>query len=269
MGTSLTVPAQQGWRPPQWARGVPALTIVATDQNTGVSTIYVFDGTLHADHEQQSVITLNPIQTGAPIADHAYPMPARLTAELMTSDAMQSWFVAPPAGSLQSILSGGGGSGYTQGYWITPNKQVSAFETLLSLSSNRIPVSVATLLHTYDVMLVSDVRAVESSETRYAGKFTVTFTQIFTAVVEYNPPTASDDPQATIIAMSGTSAPAPVPQSIQVSNFLGPLIPNMSAMPGETPFSQLPFNSQAASVPAAGSWSSIPTTQIPWVGPSH
>ena len=217
MGSPITSPATtDGWRPPQWQSGNsgPALTMVVTNPNTGEKTIYVFDTSLRADHEGQSVITLNPTQSGAPIADHAYIMPRRLTVELLMSDAMQSYFIQPPPGTLQSILSNPGSSGFSAGYWAGPSKSVSAYQTLLQVRSQRWPVSIATRLTTYDLMIISEVRAVESQETRYGGKFTVTFTEIFTATVTAKL-TDSTRKQVTIITIGGTVNLQPVPDNIR------------------------------------------------------
>ena len=83
------------WRPPQWASSnEPIFWIVPVQQGAvGPQQLYAFDGPMEIDHEQQSVVTLNPIQTGAPIGDHAYVVPARLVAHLLMSDSMQSFIV--------------------------------------------------------------------------------------------------------------------------------------------------------------------------------
>ena len=52
---------------------------------------YVFDGEPDIQHDQELSITQNPVQTGASISDHAFLVPVRVTAEILMSDAMQSF----------------------------------------------------------------------------------------------------------------------------------------------------------------------------------
>ncbi len=243
-GSGNSVLDALAWRPPQWVRG-PALTLTVTDsipdpdtgQPTTRQTAYVFDGAMRADHEQQAVITLNPIQTGAPITDHAYVVPPRLTVELVMSDAMQS---------------------FTVGQWTDgPSRSVSAFKTLKDIQSKRNLCSVATRMDQYDKMLISEVRASETTDTRYAGRFTVVFVQILTAAIEatsstFNPVTDSERPQTTVETTAGQIQPNPVPVAVQSQNTVQ--IPYLAAKAGETPNTVY----RAASVPGAGSWTSIP-----------
>ena len=224
----MTVQGATGaFRPANW-KSKDTLTITATETTQGAkgqpvntAVAYVFDGVLHADHYQQSVITLNPVQTGAPIADHAYTMPQRLTVELLMSDAMQSYYITQ----------------WQDG----PTRSYSAYQKLLSLQQQRTPLQVATRMNQYDRMLVTEVRAAESSETKYGGKFYVTFTQILTAQIEatnssFNPLTDSSDPQTTVQTTVGQVATVPPSAATQALNY--------------TPL--------ATPVPAAGQWSSLP-----------
>jgi hypothetical protein len=212
------------FRPANW-KSKDTLTITATETtqseegepvNTAVA--YVFDGVLHADHYQQSVITLNPVQTGAPIADHAYTMPQRLTVELLMSDAMQSYYITQ----------------WQDG----PTRSYSAYQKLLSLQQQRTPLQVATRMNQYDRMLVTEVRAAESAETKYGGKFYVTFTQILTAQIEISQSGTADSaiPQTTVQTTVGQVATVPPSAATQALNY--------------TPL--------ATPVPAAGQWSSLP-----------
>src|SRR6185312_10356981 len=98
------------WRPPQWSQG-PLFSMTATSPVTGDTTAYVFDAVLVADHDQEAVVTMNPVQTGAAITDHVYIQPARLVIEIKMSDSMQSY-----------------NTGAGTGQWAAnPSKSVSAY----------------------------------------------------------------------------------------------------------------------------------------------
>lgn len=153
------------WRPPQWpASKASTLTLTVKDPDTKVTTAYIFDGIPRAEHEQQSTITLNPVQTGAALSDHAYVNPPRLTVEILMSDTMQS---------------------FTLGQWAdNPSRSVSAYQQLVKLQKQRATCQVATRLNIYENMLIASIRAPESKETRYGSKGTVTFVGILRASVE-------------------------------------------------------------------------------------
>ena len=238
------------WRPPQWNKQQPALTIAAMDPSvdpdpsTGGQVTYVFDGTMRADHDQESVITLNPVQSGAPIADHAYVVPSRLTVELLMSDAMQSYTSGQFAGGA--------------------SRSVSAYQLLKKAQKQKWLLTVTTRLASYDNMVITSVHGAESPETRYGAKFSVTFTQILTASVEavntrFLVPDESARPQATENTNVGQLPAEEVPDSITTSNEVpvdilnDPLIVPTPAVAWPV---QIP-TARAASVPAAGRWSSI------------
>jgi hypothetical protein len=199
--------------------GTSVFSVIAPDA-AGNLTAYVFDGVIHAEHEQATIITLNPVQTGAALSDHAYVVPPRLVVEIAMSDAMQSFMLGQ----------------FTDG---SP-RSVSAYQTLVSIQQQRLPVSVATRLRQYDNMVIADIRAEEESRTRYALKAIVTFQQILTASIEatsssisYNPANSSL-PQVTGQTLIGQVQPLPVPASMIGQNY--------------TP--------AASTVPGAGNWSS-------------
>jgi hypothetical protein len=203
------------WRPPQWSQ-TPGLFIAVSDAQNGEQTFYVFDGALRAEHEQHSVITLNPVQTGAAISDHAYTVPARLVVEIAMSDAMQSFIV---------------------GQWSDgPSKSASAYQTLVALQRQRQVLQVATRLRQYDQMLISEVRTEETVGTRFALKAIVTFTEIITASVESTSSGVSFDPalpQTTGQTVTGQVRVSPVPENVQAQNsVVGPLAQSSSTVPG-------------------------------------
>ncbi|HJX54079.1 MAG TPA: hypothetical protein VJ801_15030 [Polyangia bacterium] len=218
------------WRPPQWIHA--AMFTVSVADAKGNQTVYVFDGVIRASHEQRSVVTLNPVQTGAAISDHAYIVPARLVLEISQSDAMQSYDVRQWADG--------------------PSKSVSAYQTLVALQKARQVLQVATRLRQYDKMLISEVHAEESEKSRYGLKAIVTFTEILTASVEATsssmsfPAADSELPQTTGETMGGQVPTAPVPANIQSQN-------SMSSAISEAGSALQPI---ASSIPGAGTWSS-------------
>src|SRR6185312_8878860 len=126
----IAVPNTGSWRPPQWNQ--PALTSITIpaqppDPVTGLavpSYTFVFDAILRAEHSQELKHTEHPVQTGANITDHMYPMPARLVLEIGMSDAMDS---------------------YSPGNWSgNPSKSVSAYETLLNFQNNKNLLTITT-----------------------------------------------------------------------------------------------------------------------------
>lgn len=207
----ISTPGNPGpYRPVQWSNpsvNLPALTMTVT-QN-GQTTAYVFDTSVEIQHEQNQVITLNPVQTGTAISDHAYLEPAHITAEIAMSDSVQS---------------------FTVGQFATaPSRSVSAFRILLAIQQQRSPVSIATRLNTYTNMMIASVRATENQESRYGLRAWVTFQQIITANVQtvqstpnangtYNPNTDSTRPQTTSSNLIGSVPVSPVPSSIQQQN---------------------------------------------------
>jgi hypothetical protein len=198
--------ANQPYRPPQWSSpNDPArLTMTFTDPITRGITAYVFDAVIRSEHDQQSVITQNPVQTGPAISDHAYVVPARLTIELLMTDAMQS---------------------FTLGQWSDgPSRSVSAFQTLKSLQQKKAVLQVATRLNTYSPMMILSVRAEEQNDTRFSLKATVSFMEILTASVEMTSstinfaPSDSSLPQTVGQTVGGQLLPLTVPGNVQLQD---------------------------------------------------
>lgn len=190
------------FRPPQWSTSTPPFTMTATDPVTGQQTAYVFDAIIRLAHRQQSVITLNPVQTGAAISDNAYIVPPKLVIEIGMSDAMQS---------------------YTVGQWAdAPSRSVSAYQTLVGIQAELSPVQIVTRLRSYSNMMIADIQADDDSTTAHALKATISFEQILTAQAQIvsssvSYPT-SEIPQTTNQTPVGQVQTIPVPASIQSQN---------------------------------------------------
>lgn len=241
LNPALSVPGGAGpYRPVTWSQSgnsVPALTMtVSGSGSNNQTTAYVFDTALDIRHEQDGVITINPVQTGTALNDHFYVTPVRVTAEILMSDSVQSFTVG-------QFASG-------------PSRSVAAFNLLMSLQSSRTLVSIATRLNMYSNMMIASVRGNEDHETRYGARFTVTFQQILTASVEqvqptfntnftYDPNADSTRPQTTSSTLIGQTPPNPVPPAIQQQH-------NITNAPPSAGLSSVP------SVAGAGAWSSYP-----------
>jgi hypothetical protein len=193
-----------GFRPPQWTNpGIttPPVTLTAMDPVSGQQTAYVFDGIPRGEHEQRTVITKIPVQTGAALSDHAYIEPPSLMIEIAMSDAMQSFVVGQFADS--------------------PSRSISAYQTLRTLQSDLSVVQVATRLWQYSNMMITSIRALEDYETNFGLKAIVTLDQILTANVDQSQNTStqqSADPQATNSTTTGQVQPSSVPASIDQLN---------------------------------------------------
>ena len=213
------------WRPPQYSKE-PLFTVGVTNPNSGNQYVYIFDSPIRVTHEQRSVITMNPVQTGAAVSDHAYVIPARVTVEILMSDAMQAYDT--------SEFTGGG------------PKSVMAYAALVQLQEDRQVVSIATRLREYDQMLVAEVRAEEDKESRYALKAWVTFQEIITASVGYEPPMVSSGmPQTTGYTMAGQIPTTPPPPAVQSQN-------GVTGIP----------SSIANALPSAGNYSSSASSML-------
>lgn len=224
------------WRPPQWGgKGYnPPLTIKTNDPASVQQTIYVFSTIMRVEHHQPSVVTLNPVQSGAAISDHAYVLPARVTVEIEMSDSMQA---------------------YTVGQWANgPSQSVAAYQTLVALQAKLNPVTLATRLNSYSNMMITDILADDTKETLHALKAIVTFTQIITAMIGVTSANstapASTIPQSTTSSQGGQPSTQPVPSSVQQNNNIS----NASAAGVNT--------APGSGVPGSGNWSSTPVSGL-------
>jgi hypothetical protein len=237
---SFVSPSSSGYRP--WVNGAkPALTMAA--KVGGNTTIYVFDNIQHIEHELDTTITLNPVQTGAAINDHAFLLPLKVTAEILMSDVCQSYTVGQFAGS--------------------PSRSVNAYQTLMTVWSNLAPIAITTRLAIpglapYAQMLIVNIRAEETVETVHGLRAWVTFQQIITAGVElvtsglvnapsYNNSTDSTRPQATGSTQLGNTPTQPVPSSVQQQN-------NIQNAPASANLDNVP------DVSGSGDWGSYPVS---------
>jgi hypothetical protein len=152
---------------------------------------YFFDAVIKFEHQSNLKITSHPVQTGSNIADHAYVEPSVLILEIGVSDAMQSY--------INGQFSDGSS-------W-----SVSAYQTLLKLQSDRLPLQIYTRLRTYKNMLVEQISALDDVKTSYGLKASVRFKEIF--VVDVSKVKVSARPQTTGATNRGTQQPASVSET--------------------------------------------------------
>jgi len=123
-----------------------------------------------------------------------------LTVEIAMSDAMQS---------------------YTIGQWSSgPTRSISAYQTLKALQLANTPVSLATKLASYSLMMITDCRAEETKDTKYALKATVTFTEIFTGTVLQVQPTQAIAAEGTPLQDSQTAQSQGQPPSPGIDSYV-------------------------------------------------
>jgi hypothetical protein len=255
--------------PPQWAR--PALTMITvppaynvptlsdgvntitahaatgtalgqsgtTDPTTGAYTLktgtiaqtakptyLVFDGVLRLGHSQRAVPTRLPIQDGSNLTDHVMLEPATLTLGILMTDVL-------PA--------------FGPGMWTgNASKSVACFQTLDALRALRVPLTITTRLKTYTNMVLIDVPAEDTVQTRWGLRTPVIFEQIFLAQVATQGVSART--QTTDDTSLGTTQPVAVPAGVTAQNGL-PSITTGAA-------SSSALQAQGGYVQGAGNWSS-------------
>jgi len=213
------------FRPPQWNQPqvysltVTQITTEATSSNivfqgqvtqssannpnirqTSKTVTYFFDAILRAEHNQELVETEHPIQDGASVVDHCYLRPAQVTLEIGMSDCMAR---------------------YVDGQFTSnSSKSISAYETLLDIQSQRIPITLATRLKLYENMVIKFIRAVDTRETQHALRVEVTFVQLIVAQTATNTIPASARPDATDLTNEGTKQVLPPSSTVQNSSNL-------------------------------------------------
>lgn len=170
-------------------------TVEQTTQATP-DQVYVFDAVIRTEHQQRIEKTQHPIQTGANISDHAFIMPARVVLEIGMSDAMDS---------------------YIAGQWTgDSSKSVNTYQTLKSIAAAKQPLTVTTRLNVYTNMLLTDISAPDSVETKFALKASIVFEELLTGTVTSQQVSARKD--LTGATNLGTKLPLPVPSSILQQN---------------------------------------------------
>ena len=150
---------------------------------------YVWDGYPRVEHEFQSVATKFPLQTGARGTDGAFNLPRRLTVEIVSSDAQQSY--------IPGQFSQGPVSGSDPYLFFTESKSVNAYQTLRRLWQANTLVTVTTRLDTYENMLIVGGRSIDDDTTRNGMRCVVVFEEIISGVISQTNVSARDDANGT------------------------------------------------------------------------
>lgn len=109
---------------------------------------FYFDAVFKTEHSANMMVTEHPVQTGAPIADHAYLEPEEITCEIGMTD-----------------VNGDGMS-------------VQMYQQLRELMSRREPFTLVTRLHSYNDMLITALSVPDDYTTMFALKAGIVFKQI-------------------------------------------------------------------------------------------
>jgi hypothetical protein len=204
--------------------------------------VFVFDAIYHADHLRELRHTEHPVQTGANISDHAYPLPAKITLNIGMSDVMDS---------------------FTPGTWTgNVSKSVAAYQTMVQLYQAVTFVNVTTRLDSYTNMLIEHIAAIDDNKTQHGARFTVTLgeinlatvTQVSSGVVfgsDLSGALVPARPQTTTQTSAGTVQVAPVPASITSRNKVSSVTAAENAAFANPPKAPYPVI-----IPGAGDWSS-------------
>lgn len=150
---------------------------------------YFFDAVLQTNYSRSLTITQHPVETGAAISDHAYVNPVELTMQIGMSDVMTS------------IIPGQ----FSQG----SSRSQTAFEVLMQLQSQRIPLDVMSMkFGLFKNMLIETIAAPDDYTTQLGLKATVTLKEVFVATVKTVKVSAR--PHVTDSTPGGERVPLPI-----------------------------------------------------------
>jgi len=131
-----------------------------------------FDAVFHLDHHAEAVLTEHPVQSGAPVSDHAFVKPSALTIEVGMTDAIE-----------------GGSAG----------RSASAFQMFMDLLELKEPLRIVTRLKTYDNMVVTSVSAPDDKATMNGLRAMIAFREVImvdAATVSVHARTSAAKPSA-------------------------------------------------------------------------
>jgi hypothetical protein len=147
---------------------------------------FVADVTIREDHEDELVVTENPVEQGADITDHSFKAPARLTVDV---------------GYSNSSNQADGDPGYVQ----------DIYSQFLALQASREPFDVITGKRQYENMLITMLHTVTDKDTENALFLTIRMKEVIlvdTETVSVPPSQNQKNPQSTGATQStGTQQP--------------------------------------------------------------
>lgn len=201
-GIANFVPIITGKEKPNWldiSKQVAVLsgTSVLLDLATGITGLkdfvfhtpkwpiggLYFDGIIRTEHLSSVRPTEFPVQTGAVYSDHVIMMPSELSIEVMMTDSQSGKLIN--SGNMvvdiavqtfvTSLIDGKFGSG--------AGRSIEAYQALVRLQKERLPITVETRLHTYENMIITEVTAPDDVRTLNALKCTVRLKELMIANV--------------------------------------------------------------------------------------
>jgi len=115
-----------------------------------------FDAVFRTEHSAGVTLTEHPVQSGAPVTDHAFVEPMEVTMEIGMSDSAAE---------------------------AKQDRSVSAYKMFMDLLALREPVKLVTRLGTYPNMVITSISAPDDHTTMNALRATITLRQIVRVTV--------------------------------------------------------------------------------------
>jgi hypothetical protein len=166
---------------------------------------FVADVTIREEHEDELVVTENPVEQGAAITDHSFKQPARLTIDIGYSNS--------------SAQSGG-----------DPNYVNDMYAQFLQLQASRQPFDVITGKRQYSNMLITMLHTVTDEKTENALLLTVKMKEI----ILVNTQTVSVPPSGNMASPQDNGATQQLGQQSLGNATVG--APGTGAASGSQPF---------------------------------
>ena len=126
-------------------------------------TVFIADAVVEEEHDDQTVITEQPVEQGAVISDHAYKLPARL-------DLKYGW----SGGSPQNTSGGADPQAFLK----------SIYDKFLDLQKNRTICQIYTGKRKYDNMLIQGIGTTTDKETENILLLRIRFQEIIIAYTQ-------------------------------------------------------------------------------------
>lgn len=184
--------------------------LVKPKRSIGAFSAYV---TFEEQHEDDLMITEQPVEVGAKITDHSYKLPPRVTIKCGWSNSPTSTNIL---GSLANSVTGtvSGVSAILGGNSKSQVKDI--YNKLLLLQESRVPFDVLTGKRAYRNMLVKSLSTETNKETENALVITAVLQQVILvsvkSVKDAAPPASQNTPQQTMRATDkGTKNLDPAP----------------------------------------------------------
>lgn len=174
---------------------------------------YVFDVYTSISHNLTATVTNHPVQFGASISDHKFDEPDQLTFQIGMSDASQDLirgqFFQQGAGktgqSLKDIFKSGKSAKdilkelkLKATNYLSDSRSVNAFNALLAMKIEGIPLTCVTRLHTYNNMVITSITSDDTNETKYGLRATVTMREVISPELQKVQVNSSVVPHAQI-----------------------------------------------------------------------